>query len=289
MAQLLAELIISSVLLGGLYAMVALGLALIYGVVRMLNLAHGDFLMLAALASYLLVRRVGVDATWTLPIILFSFFLIGVGVERILIRRVFYKPLTEIGAASLLTTLGLSFFLSDAVSGMTRESEFGLPWFVPPVLLGNISVSSLRLVILLMILAFGVGLALFLRRTLTGMAIRAVMQDRDATMLMGVNTSMLSTIVFGISTMLAAIAGWSLVFVTNLHPFVGMSYTIKASIIVILGGMGSIVGAVVGSFILSIAETYIGYQLGTSWSPCIGLLFLLIILIVRPRGLFGHE
>jgi branched-chain amino acid transport system permease protein len=108
-------------------------------------------------------------------------------------------------------------------------------------------------------------------------------------MLMGVNTSMLSTIVFGISTMLAAIAGWSLVFVTNLHPFVGMSYTIKASIIVILGGMGSIVGAVVGSFILSIAETYIGYQLGTSWSPCIGLLFLLIILIVRPRGLFGHE
>lgn len=289
MIDVLAELLMSGVLLGGLYAMVALGFALIYGVLRILNLTHGDYLMLGALASYLLVTNAGMDPLWTLPVIASLFFLVGVSVERALIKRIFYKPTAEIGAASLMVTLGLSFFICDLVFRTIKSSDFGVPWYMPPITLGGVAISSLRLIVLLLILAFGVGLTFFLKKTFTGMAVRAVMQDREATMIMGVNISALSTVVFGICIMLAALAGWALVFITNLHPFIGMYYTIRASIIVIIGGMGSILGAILGGFILGIAETFIGYHFGISWSPCIGLLILLLILVIRPRGLFGHE
>jgi branched-chain amino acid transport system permease protein len=289
MFQLIVELLIGGLLLGALYAMVALGLTLIYGVTRILNLAHGDFLMLAALLSYILFNFSGVSPLISLPITLPLFFLAGLAVERILIRPVFRKPVAQITAASILVTLGLSFFISDSVSSMVFRTEFGLPWISPPVVMGDIKISSVRLFILLIIIGAGIGLHIFLRRTFMGKAIRAVIQDKETTVIMGVNIFTLSSITFGISTVLAAMAGWGLVLITNLHPFIGMSYTIKACVIVILGGMGSIVGSVIGGIILGLTESYAGYTLGPSWAPATALIILIIILIVRPRGLFGYE
>ncbi|KXA97800.1 hypothetical protein AKJ37_02260 [candidate division MSBL1 archaeon SCGC-AAA259I09] len=287
--QLWIMLLFSGLSTGGLYAIVALGLNLVYGVTGVLNLAHGEFVMLAGLATFLLAPILNISVLLLIPLLLIIFFLFGILIERSLIRPIIRRPSGKILSISILVTLGLSFVLRDVTFSYIYSGNFGVPINLPSLKISGASISSIDIIILVLAVSFSLTFFLFLRKTLMGKAIRALLQNKEGAKYVGINPEKISQITFGLGGSLAALGGWSLVAITQLNPFVGMAYTIKATAIIILGGLGSFGGALLGGFILGVAESFTGYYIGPGWMPSIAYILLLIILIIRPQGLFGYE
>ncbi len=286
---IILQLIIGGILLGGIYALAAFGLSLIFGVSRVLNIAHGDMLMLGALMSYGVFSFMGVNPFYSLFIILPFFFAVGMVFERFLIRPIAGRPQHEALVASVLITLGASLTIADLTSFFTGADVKGISYSLPPLNIGLFSVSSLRLLVLGVILVLTLCLHFYLRRTFTGMAIRAITQEREGAMLVGVNISRVSMVTFGIGTSTAAAAGMFFAILFAVTPFMGIPLTVKYLAIIVLGGLGSLVGSLVGGLILGLTESFTGFYLGTQWSPTVAFLVLILILLFRPRGLFGIE
>jgi len=286
----LVQLLISGVLLGGIYALAAFGLALIFGVCNILNLAHGEFLMLGALVCFLLGHSLGVDPFAAILLLMPLFFSLGVLFERGLLRSVVEKTGHEQLTASVLVTLGLSLCIEDVARALWGGEEKGLYYSLPPIILGQgtIVISSVRLLALGCIVGITLVVHQFLTRTYFGKALRAVTQNRRGALLVGINTAHVGLLTCGLGTMLAAVAGVFYLLLYSINPFIGLPLTLRYLCIIVLGGLGSLFGSLVGGVILGLTEVFTGYLLNPHWQETVAFLMLVVVLLVRPQGLFGR-
>jgi branched-chain amino acid transport system permease protein len=290
----LIEVTVGGVLQGGIYGIIALGLTLIFGVTKLLNVAHGDFLMLSALLSFFLAQTVKVNSFLTLFLTVPLFFGIGMAFDRYLSVLISKTSLEEALRLSIITTMGFSMMIEDMTAfllGRIGVQSFGVPSLpLPSLQIGSyLSLSLLRLVCLVIVTVIAALLHLLLKYTLFGKMVRATMENKLAAMAVGINVNKVSALGVGLGVGLAALCGFLLGLIQPFTAFAGLPLTIKALTIIILGGMGSFLGAIIGGLILGIAESYTQFFMGAYWPPTVSLIILIIVLIVRPRGLFGQK
>jgi branched-chain amino acid transport system permease protein len=285
----LLELTLAGLLLGGIYSLLSVGLTVTFGVARILNLSHGEFAMVSALAVYLLFQFTSgaFNPFATLAILVPLLFVSGYLFERFLIRPLRQRPAEVLEWAPLLVTLGVALIIEDAAF-IAVPREFGVSYSLPPIRLAGLILSSTRLTSLGLVTAVAVGLHLFLRKTFTGRAIRATIQDREGALTMGIDVNRVSSLTFGLGLSMAAAAGVFLIMIRGVDAYIGLPITAKAVAIVILGGMGSILGSLLGAIILGLAEVYVSFY-SPAWSFTVAWAILIVILLVRPQGLFGKR
>lgn len=282
----LASTITMGIMLGGLYALVALGLSIVFGVMRLINVAHGDLLLLASYLTLTLMTYLGLDPIIGLVIVIPALFFIGFVVQKYLLNRAFTISME----APLIIAFGISIVLQNVFQILWSPLSRGL---TTSYTLKSFSIGAVNLP-LVYLLDFFVGVIVmiflhqFLHRTYLGKAINAASQDRRAAHLMGINTKLVYAFAFAIAMAIAAIAG---VFVGLTFPFTpqsGVSFLIIAFGVVVLGGLGSIAGTFVGGLVMGLAQTLGGYFLGTNAQMLIAYLIVIVLLATRPQGLFGR-
>jgi len=272
-----------------MYALGAFGLSLVFGVLNILNVTHGDFLMLGGLLCYGAYVALGLHPLLSLLIVIPAFFGVGCLFERILIRPLLSKAHHELLVGSILVTLGAALAIEDLVPFLWTQSFSGIPYTLPSLVVGDVVIPTLRLAILLSILALTGVLHVFLRHTFLGKALRAITENRWGAMRVGINLARLSMIAFGIGTALVASAGVAYVMLYSITPAMGIPLTLRYLTIVVLGGMGSLPGSVVGGIVLGMSEALTSLYIGPEWAPTVAFIALIIILIARPHGLFGRR
>lgn len=280
------QLVIGGILQGGVYALAAFGLSLIFGVSNILNLAHGEFLMLGALATFLIYSFIELNPFLISILLIPLFFVLGCLFERGLIRRLLGRRAHEQVTTSILVTLGVSLAIEDITAFLWGPEEKGIAYFLPSIHIGDIFISSVRLFGLAFIIILTLALHLYLRRTFMGKSIRAVTQNRRGATLVGINTYRVSTVTFGIGTVLASLGGIFYVILFTISPHIGIPLTIKYLCVIVLGGLGSLYGTLVGGIILGLTEVFTGY-FSPHWGETSAFLLLVAILLIRPKGLFG--
>ena len=283
----LIQVIIGGLLQGGMYALGAFGLSLVFGVLGILNVTHGDFLMLGGLLCYGAYVALGLDPLAALAIVIPVFFGVGCLFERILIQPLLTKSHHELLMGSILVTLGAALAIEDLVPFVWTQSFSGIPYTVPSLLIGGVVIPTLRLVILLGIVTLTLMLHVFLRRTAVGIALRAMTENRQGAMLVGINLPRLSMLAFGIGTALVATAGVAHVILYSVTPTMGIPLTLKYLTIVVLGGLGSLLGSVFGGMVLGLSEALTSLYIGPEWAPTVAFIVLIVVLVTRPQGLFG--
>jgi branched-chain amino acid transport system permease protein len=285
------DLLATGILRGGMYALMAVGLALVLGVMKLYHFAHGEFYMLGAYTAYFTHVGLGLDPIPALLAGALGGFAIGILTDKVLLQILRKRSKAEWLNNAYLITVGLSFILQNAAlaiwtakfRGITQYWEGAIP--ISPTM----EVPADRMVAFLIAVVSIVTLWLLLRRTETGRAVRAVAQDERGAMLMGINRNGIYTLTFGISGMLAAIAGASLLSITPAHPTMGVQALNKSWLVVILVGFGNVGGSVVGGFIVGVLEAVSYYFLGGGWQDVVSLAAVVLILLFKPSGLFGTE
>jgi len=280
------QLIINGVLLGGIYALISIGLTLIFGVLEIVNFAHGEFLMLAMYASYFLFQFYGIDPYLSVHIILPLFFLIGVAVQRATIQPILNAPplnqiFMTVGLSMVLQNMALFFWTADYRVVKTSYSALTLK-------AQGLMISFPRLVAFLLAMGLIAALLVFLQKTYTGKAIRALAQERKAAMLMGINVYRTYQIAFGIGTACVGAAGAMLIPVYFVFPSVGTLFVLIAFVVVILGGYNSLTGSLVGGLIIGVVEAFSGFFISPHLKEAIYFAIFILILLFRPTGLFGR-
>jgi branched-chain amino acid transport system permease protein len=231
--------------------------------------------------------------TWALPpwaalIVVFPlFFAGGLAIERGLIRPIGGMPHQEFLVASILITLGISLAIEDVTAFGLAQPVKGIDYFLPPLRLGAVVVSSLRLILLGLIVVLTLGIHLFLQRTYIGKALRAVMEDREGAMLAGIDIGRAAGVAFALGTALTATAGVFFVTLIPVDPHIGIPLTLKYLAIIVLGGVGHLPGALAGSVVLGLSESLVAFYVGAEWSLTVAFVILIGILLLRPRGLLG--
>lgn len=284
-----AQLVIIGLVLGGVYALMAVGLTLTFGVMRIINLAHSAFIIFAAYLAYWGYRLYRVDPIISVAITMPVMFVVGVAVYRLVFTRLSGTP--RFMEASVLLTFGLAMviegFMGYLWTGIYRSTnppyastsaQIG-PFFIP---LGQLYATLISVVLL-------AGLALFLYRTRLGYAIRATMQNRTAAQIIGVDVERISIITFGIGTALAGASGSLMSFLFSFYPAVHWQWIALLLSLVMVGGLGSLSGSLVASLLLSVISVQVSARWGPTWSPATFLLALFLVLMVRPQGLFGKK
>jgi branched-chain amino acid transport system permease protein len=289
MAATLMQVLIGGLLQGGLYALGAFGLSLVFGVLGVLNVTHGDFLMLGGLLCYAAYVALGLDPLVSLLIVIPVFFGVGCVFERVLIQPLLAKSHHELLMGSILVTLGVALAIEDLVPFFWTQSFSGIPYTVRSLVVGDIVIPTLRLAILLSILTLTLLLHVFLRRTLIGIALRAMAQNRQGAMLVGVDLPRVSMLAFGLGTALVASAGVAHVMLYSITPTMGIPLMLKYLTIVVLGGLGSLLGSVLGGMVLGLSEALTSLYIGPEWAPTVAFIVLIVVLVTRPQGLFGER
>jgi branched-chain amino acid transport system permease protein len=277
------QMVVSGLLAGGLYALVALGLSLVFGVMRVINLAHGALLMLGAYTTYWLFALFGLNPFLSLLVSVPMLFVVGAILQSLFVHRVVEAP----ELSSLLLTFGISIFIAN-VAMLAWSSDYrSVEFLTGSFILGQIAVSKPRLISFVTALGL-TGLAfLFLHRTKIGKAIRATSQHRDVAQICGINVRRIDVITFGLGAGLAG-AGGSLVSVMfAVYPEMGLIYVFKSFLVIALGGAGNYPGAFFGGLLLGLVEGLASLFLTAQLSEVIAYIFLVIVLLVRPAGLLG--
>lgn len=287
-ASILAQLIINGVLLGGVYALAACGLSLIFGVSGVLNLAHGEFLMVSGFLVYVLYETLAWNPFLLVAIVTPVFFLAGYLFEKGLIKPLAGRKEHVRLASAVLVTLGAALILEDAADFASQGTQYekSVDLFLPTLVIGNVYLPRLKLVMFALVLALIVGLYLFLKRTFLGLAVQSVTQNRRGALLNGVNTERINAIAFGIGTVLAAVAGGFEVINSYVAPNIGLPLTLKYLCIIVMGGLGSFLGVALGAIIIGLGESFVGFY-QPAWGQTVAFLLLVLVLLIRPRGLFG--
>ena len=277
------QMVVSGLLAGGLYALVALGLSLIFGVMRVINLAHGALLMLGAYTTYWLFALFGLNPFLSLLVSVPMLFVVGAVLQKLFVHRVVDAP----ELSSLLLTFGISIFIAN-VAMLAWSSDYrSVEFLTGSFILGQIAVSKPRLISFIVALGL-TGLAfLFLHRTKIGKAIRATSQHRDVAQVCGIDVRRIDVITFGLGAGLAG-AGGSLVSVMYaVYPEMGLIYVFKSFLVIALGGAGNYPGAFFGGLLLGLVEGLASIFLTAQLSEVIAYVFLVVVLLVRPAGLLG--
>jgi branched-chain amino acid transport system permease protein len=281
------DIIITGVLLGGLFALVSVGFSLQYGVGRVLNVSYGEFLMVGAFVTYWLFSSYQVNPMLSLVVTAPLTFVIGWALYATLFRRLMDKaPTLDIfEGQSMLLAFGLLYVVQNIARIIWGSQTYNLS-FLQTTVGGRLQIPLNRLVAFGVILVIGAALFLFLSRTRLGKAIRASGQDPTTAGLMGVDTHSVLAICFGIGLALAGIAGTLMSTVLAISTSMGLQYTVIAMIVVVLGGLGSITGAVIGGLILGIVSQLVTYFYPTMAFIAYYIIFILLLL-VRPKGIMG--
>jgi branched-chain amino acid transport system permease protein len=281
--QVLEKAIMSGLILGGTYVLLSVGLTLIAGVLRVINFAHGALLMMAMYTIFWFFTLLHIDPFLSLIITVPLFFVAGMAVQKFLIsplKTVENQVLVTFAFAIILENLALILWSADYRSMITPFSDVSFR-------IDYVRVSVLRLLMITVGLAVSYFLHLFMTRTKSGRGIWALAQDPEATMLMGINVNMLRLVTFGLGTALLALTGTFLAQIFYIYPGFGFRFVIICFIIVILGGFGSIGGAVLGSFVIGFSEIFATLFLGSGYSEMVIYFIFVIILVFKPSGLFG--
>jgi len=291
MLESVLQTLIFGILVGALYALAALGLSLVFGVTKFLNVAHGDLLMFGGYASFWVFSLLGLDPFLTIPTTLVALLLIGAIIYRVLfIRMVKLTEETKI-KNTLLVGFGLSVILQNLALRFWTADDRGITASYSGVaftLLG-VRFPLVRLASLLTALVFLLALHLFLRKTYTGKAIRATVQDWEAATLMGIDIHRVYFLAFVLGAALAGVAGTLVAVNYSIEPSMGLNWTLKALIVMVLGGLGSITGTLVGGLALGLTESATSLLLSNNYREVAGLVLFILILIFRPQGLFGTK
>ncbi|MGZ5384631.1 MAG: branched-chain amino acid ABC transporter permease [Acidimicrobiia bacterium] len=293
----LIQVAILGLLLGGVYALMAADLTLAFGVMRIVNLAHAAFIIASAYISFFALEQLGIDPLISVLFVMPAMFLFGVAVYQVLFRRIEGSP--RFGEMTVLLTFGIAIIveglLGFAFTGIYRQAtpKYANDAFIFAGRLlpeGDILfIPKGQLYATLMSTVLLIALWAFLRYSQTGYAIRATMQNRAAAQIVGVNVRRVSAISFGLSTALAGSSGALMSYLFPFFPFRHWQWVAILLALVVLGGMGSIKGAVIGALVLGVASSFVVDQIGPTWGPMTFYLGLFLILLVRPRGLFGKE
>ena len=279
------EILIYGAVTSAIYAMLAVGFTLIFGVARVLNLAHGSFYALGAYGAYVLTSIAGLPLWLAAILAVAGVSLFGVLVEKILIRPLRYSQL-----GVLMITLAIALVVEQTLF-LTFGSEYrNVPAFVDTKInIGGVDVAGQRL---LTLVVAGVSIAvlyLFIQRTRLGSAILAISQDADAAKYMGIPSDRIFSMVMAISAALAALAGILAGPFLSVQPSMHLLPIVKAFAIVVVGGLGSIPGSILAAFMLGYAETIVAYEISTSWTEIVSVLATLLMLVFRPAGIFGKR
>jgi len=282
-----AQTVINGLLLGGLYALVGMGLAIVFGTMRIINFAHGQFIMVGMYITYLLFTTFHIDPYVAILICFIFSFLLGVVVYRLSIHRIMKAPEMN----QILVTAGIGLMLTNlAQMGFnTNQLTIDLPYSHHDIIIGGLHIN----VAFLLSFAFAVIVAAilfwFLMRTESGRAIRAISQNPSSSALMGINVRRTTTLVFALGVAVAGVAGALLMPIHYVDPSVGDSFSLLAFIIVVLGGMGSILGSAVGGLVIGLVGALASFYLGQSYADVFTYVVFLLILVYKPTGLLGRS
>ncbi len=279
------QILVSGLLIGSIYSIISIGITLIYGTMRIVNFCYGDFLMLGMYATYGIMTLLNWRGYWAMLPVAIIMFGLGALIFRFLVRPLIGRKsrdmiLLTVGLGYTLQNLMLTLFTGDyrkAVNGLESAS----------LRLGSISISVPQLIAFLFAVAIVLALFLFLQKTRTGQAIRAVGQERQAAALMGINVNAIYMITYALGVALAGVAATAISPIYYTHPTCGSGFSILACIVVVMGGLGSFGGAVVSGLIIGIVEVASGYFIAPALNQAVYFLIFIIVIIVRPTGLFG--
>ncbi|NPA41443.1 MAG: branched-chain amino acid ABC transporter permease [Aquificae bacterium] len=285
--DIILQLVIEALFLGAFYAFMSLGFSLVWGVMNILNLAYGSFIVLGSYLAYILYTYLGIDPLVSIPLGAGTGFLTGVLLQKTLINRAMgLEPFMV-----LILTFGLDIFLSHSLNLIFKADirSIDTPYAEESFLVGNLIISQVKLLVFITALFLTFILYVFLRFSWTGRAIRAVALNREGATLVGINPSSVFLIASGIGTAIAFSSGHLYGLLQGFTPFDGGFLTVKAFLVSILGGLGRVESALVGGMILGFLEIFVGFYAGESWKLFASLLLLVFILLFRPRGLMGGK
>jgi len=276
-------LLINGLLAGALYALLAGGLNLIFGVMRVINIAHAEFMLVGAFGAYVLFNVFGLHPLLSLLIIVPSIFVVGYYFQRVLIERVVDRPMLT----SLLATYGVSIILIN-VGLLIFSADFkSVPVLQGSFLIGDLAISKPRSVAGLVSLVLTVGVYLFLERTRLGKAVRAVSEHAQVAQICGIDVRQIRMLTFGMAAAMAGAAGVMLSIIYSFWPGSGVDFIQKCFAIIIIGGMGNFVGALYGGILLGVVESFVGGFVSSQWAEAMAYLLLVTVLLIRPTGLKG--
>ena len=279
--------IINGLSIGSIYALIALGYTMVYGIIKLINFAHGDILMVGAYVGYLCASA-GLPFIPALLVSVAACALLGMLTEKLA-----YKPLRNAPRITLLiTAIGVSFLLEYLMMYIFKADSRSYPtdFFVTESIeLGSIHLPLNQLYVLGITVAMMIALQLIIKRTRMGRAMRAVSSDRDAAQLMGVNVNQTISFTFILGSTLAGVAGVMYGAMFKINPLMGMQPGLKAFIAAVFGGIGSIPGAMVGGLLLGFIETMVSAYISSAFKDAVAFAILIIVLLVRPHGLLGKD
>ena len=284
---LLIQLVVSGLLIGGVYALISIGLTLIFGVMRIVNFAHGEFLMVAMFAAFWLFELTGLSPFMAAPIVALLLFLFGALTYLLIIRRTVGSPMV----VQIFATVGLGLVMQNAAlvlwSGDFRTIRSAAANSVLKV--AGIQVSYPLLVASLAAIAIALLLFAFVAWTYPGKAIRATVQDRTAAQLMGIDIDKVYLLTFALGSGLVGIAGALLAPAYPIFPAVGTNFGLASFVVVVLGGMGSMTGALLGGLLIGLVETLSGFFIDSALKQAVYFVVFILVLVFRPAGLLGQR
>jgi len=280
---MIGQVVISGLLAGSLYAMVALGLGLIFGVMRVLNVAHGPLLMLGAYTTFWLFHWIGLNPYLSLLVSMPALFVVGVVLQRLLVRRVVDAP----ELSSLLLTFGVSIATVNLAQLAFTSDLRSVEYLTGSFVLGPFAFSKSRVIACAFALAITAGAFYFLQKTRLGKAIRAVSQSREVAQVCGINVQGIHMLAFGVAAALAAAGGTLIAVMVAIQPEMGQVYTFKSFLVIVLGGAGNYPGALLGGLLLGLIEQLSSLFLTTQVNEAVAYILLVLVLLVRPTGLLG--
>ena len=281
--QTLLQLAIGGLLLGAVYALAAAGLNLIFGVMRVVNFAHGDMMMLGAYSAFWLWDLAGVNPLVSLAVTMPLLFALGWVLQRFLVTRVVGQP----PLMSLILLWGVSLVIINAGLFFWTSNVRSVPYFSGGIELGGLSISRSRGMAFVTALVLSIAVWQFLRRTRWGKAIRATAQSAEMALVCGINVDRVRLLTFGLAAAMAGAAGNLLITVFALSPGVGPSFLLKAFAIIVIGGLGSFSGAFVGALFVGLIESFGAFFISAQFSDALIYFSLILFLLVRPGGVMG--
>jgi branched-chain amino acid transport system permease protein len=290
MESLFLQQVLNGIIVGSVYGLIAIGLTMIFGVMRIANFAHGDFSMLGAYFAIYFVVLISGWVGWISALMVAA---VGVGIIGFFVERFLFRPLltrwTDIDI--IMVSIGLFIFLENGAQLVfgTAPKMIVDPFHTKGINLIFFSTSMIRLLCFLFSVIIIFLLQMFLTKTKMGVAIRATSQNRNAALLMGINISFIYSITFVVGSALAGLGGVLYGTIFAVFPMMGAMPTLKAFAITILGGMGNIRGAIFGGFILGVAETLGGNYISMQYKNAIGFIIIILVLLIIPQGLFGGK
>jgi branched-chain amino acid transport system permease protein len=292
--------LVNGITTGALYSLVALGFSMVYGVLKLLNFAHGDLYMVGAYIGFFIIQFFGgpADLSIAVPLLLLIMFVVAAGLVGglgVAIERFAYRPLRDAPRiAPLITAIGVSFFLESAALLLfgSQFREYNTAEFISlssGIRIGSVTIDSVQILVLVLGLVLMTGLQLLVNRTRLGRQVRAVAADREAAEMLGINVNFVITATFFLGSALAGIAGvmGGLLFNT-VTATIGFIVGLKAFTAAVVGGIGSIPGAMLGGLVIGVAESFVTGYISSTYSNLIVFGLLIVVMLVRPSGLLGR-